>query len=439
MTMPAMPRPSPPTSGRRDLAAVRSSASGVPGRRVVVLDDDPTGTQCVADVVVALDPRREALKAFEDQALYVLTNTRSLSDAQTRSVVAGVRDEFLARQDLPPLFVARGDSTLRGRVAAEMQTLGLSTGVGLVVPAYPAAGRITRGGVQWLEQNGQWVNVADTEFAKDPVFGFSARSLTEWLVELDVTTQVVPMSVGPPDGDGCSRITEELLAAPDGAVVVPDVTREEHIEVVRQGLVAALDAGRHVVIRCAAPLAASLAGRPGRMLPRGTVRARRLLVVCGSHTRAATEQLQRLMSKGVAVRSIPTVPTGADDELDGIAAVLCSDLDSRGIAAIATERDRRPEHDGLLDGAGVMNRLTAVVARLAPSVDAMVTKGGITSADVAAVGLRGSHAICRGQIDIGISLFEVSTPSGIIWQAVVPGNVGSADAIQSTCRFMSGN
>src|SRR3954447_14410922 len=54
------------------------------GRRLVVLDDDPTGTQAIADIPVltswSVDDVRWALRQ-PTTAFFILTNTRSLSEA----------------------------------------------------------------------------------------------------------------------------------------------------------------------------------------------------------------------------------------------------------------------------------------------------------------------------------------------------------------------
>src|SRR4051812_8227478 len=93
--------------------------------RVVVLDDDPTGTQCASNVDVALDPRASTLAAFHQRVIYVLTNTRAVEARPAKRIVRGVYSAFVARHDAPTVFLLRGDSTLRGHAAVEMRALGL--------------------------------------------------------------------------------------------------------------------------------------------------------------------------------------------------------------------------------------------------------------------------------------------------------------------------
>jgi uncharacterized protein YgbK (DUF1537 family) len=105
-------------------------------------------------------------------------------------------------------------------------------------------------------------------------------------------------------------------------------------------------------------------------------------------------------------------------------------LDRYGVAVVCTERRRRTEHGALADGAAVMAGLMAVVRELAPGLDAMIAKGGVTSAEVATTGLGGSVARVAGQIEEGVSLWQVATDRGSRTPvAIVPGNIGDAGTL----------
>ena len=59
------------------------------GERVVVLDDDPTGSQAAAGVRVLLRPDLDAARHWRrggERALYVVTNTRSLPREQAQTL-----------------------------------------------------------------------------------------------------------------------------------------------------------------------------------------------------------------------------------------------------------------------------------------------------------------------------------------------------------------
>src|SRR5215218_9522375 len=68
------------------------------GRRTVVLDDDPTGSQSVhdVDVVTALDPTEYARALAEPGATcFVLTNSRSLAEDGAVRLTAQVAGDVL--------------------------------------------------------------------------------------------------------------------------------------------------------------------------------------------------------------------------------------------------------------------------------------------------------------------------------------------------------
>ncbi|MBL7253245.1 four-carbon acid sugar kinase family protein [Paractinoplanes lichenicola] len=469
---------------------------------VLVLDDDPTGTQCASDVSVLLRPYETGPWTTG----YVLTNTRALDADDAAALVTSVKERAGPGTEL----VLRGDSTLRGHVFAEMNALGLENGVGLIVPAFPAAGRITVGGVHFVDTGdkgnggngggngsssggngggngsssgggsssgsgngggsssgssnggssssgssnggssssgssssgngggnggGTRINVADTEFARDPVFGFTARTMRDWVTELGGPRPYA--SVGP------SGVREALLRLPNGGVVVPDVTDDADLIPILAGLTAARQAGRHVVVRCAAPLAALLAGVTGRLVPAPKPARPGLLIVCGSHTAAATAQLAALAAHTPPHLVVPTDAPGTSaatraratrTSTDALVEVARRQLREAGVAVVTTERVRRAEHGTLADGARVMAALTGVVARLAPYVGMVVTKGGITSAEVATSGLGASVATVRGQVETGVPLWDV----GGVPVAVVPGNIGDAGTLVRMMRYFTG-
>jgi uncharacterized protein YgbK (DUF1537 family) len=132
------------------------------GRRVIVLDDDPTGTQTVHDVpVLTVWSYSELRWALEqpNPIVYVLTNSRSLDepDAAALNERIGRRLRRAASDsDARFVVVSRSDSTLRGHYPAETDTLGRELGVDfdgvILCPCFFEAGRVTLDDVQWVRQ-----------------------------------------------------------------------------------------------------------------------------------------------------------------------------------------------------------------------------------------------------------------------------------------------
>lgn len=403
--------------------------------KTVVLDDDPTGTQSASHVRVLLETSVELLieALRHDDSVYVLTNTRAIAQADATALLERVRDESLAAADAlgeELQFVLRGDSTLRGHVFPETDVFVDDTSVILFVPAFPEGGRTTRDGVHFVRLAGVDTPAHETEFAADPVFPFASAVLVDYVREKSGRIGVpVPLEIVRDGGIG-----ESLIAAAPGQVVLPDILTDDDIALVAGGVRTARAAGVDVVVRSASPLAAALAGVVSDgLMPHPLVHSRpRTLVVCGSHTDGATRQLAALEPAWGAPITIDTGaamvdPAGAALDVAGAAT---AELGRRGVVIVASERTRAAEHNTLVHGERVMDALTRVVREVAPMVDVVVSKGGITSAEVARIGLGARSATVLGQVLPGVSVWSLVTFEGReMLYVVVPGNVGEAETL----------
>ena len=151
--------------------------------KIVVIDDDPTGSQTVHSCPLLLRWDEAALRRalrHPSPLLFVLANTRALTPeaAATRNreivgaLVLAMAAEGLQEHEL--LLVSRGDSTLRGHGVLEPQVLAqaweenfAAVDATLHVPAFLEGGRTTVNGVHLLP--GEPVHT--TAFARDRLFG----------------------------------------------------------------------------------------------------------------------------------------------------------------------------------------------------------------------------------------------------------------------------
>lgn len=411
----------------------------------MVLDDDPTGTQAATDVTVLLHIDAQALTEAlrPTDSVYIQTNSRALSEDDAVALVREIRahvEDAAARLDVRIHIVLRGDSTLRGHVVAESREIGGDEAVLVFAPSFPEGGRVTRDGVHYLRTRETLVPVGETEYARDPVFGFGTSELVTFIRERsrsDVPCVCVPLDVVRAGG------TERaILDAPPGAVVLPDAETDADIAAIAAGVEGAWNR-RPVIVRSAAPLAARLAGvvSIGRLDPRTLHRAGSTLVVCGSHTDGAREQVARLAELVGAPTVIDSTQAVRDPDVEGERAAVEEAARRRpgGVRFLATERERRGDHGGLDHGAAVMRALVAAARRLADDeVTIVVTKGGITSADVIGRSLGAREARVLGQVRPGVSVWRVSRagldPSrasvdGFLDCVIVPGNMGDPEIL----------
>ena len=103
------------------------------GRRIAVLDDDPTGSQTVHDVAVVTVFDPDEIAAGLDgpgSTCFILTNTRSMGEADAVALntrIGRTVFELSRRLDAPIDVISRSDSTLRGHVIAEVHRAGRGT------------------------------------------------------------------------------------------------------------------------------------------------------------------------------------------------------------------------------------------------------------------------------------------------------------------------
>ncbi|HYF92563.1 MAG TPA: four-carbon acid sugar kinase family protein [Symbiobacteriaceae bacterium] len=450
--------------GARLMAALAGSR-----RKVVVLDDDPTGTQTVHNVKVVT---RFSQSVFErclrepGRVFYVLTNSRSLPEAEVVALTRRICWALCEAADatgVPVTVVCRSDSTLRGHFPAEndtvMQTmerqLGMTFRGTVLLPAFFEGGRYTLGGVHWVEQKGEWVPAGQTEFARDPAFGYRSSRLAEYVAEKAGGARpavTIPLEVTRRAGpDGVAAV---LAAAPPGSVIVPDAVTYADISVIVCALLEAEASGHYYSFRTAAsfvPVCGGIAPRPlltATELRGGQASGAGGLVVVGSHVSKTTAQLGALMH-GTAISPVELVtarlltPVLYAGEIARAAAAVSGILAGGRDAVLYTSRAVATGGGGseYIDIARtVAGALIEVVRSVTVRPRFFVAKGGITSSTMATDALDVQAARVLGQVLPGIPVWELGPESRLPGGnfVVFPGNVGDEAALLQVVRKLQG-
>ncbi|HEY6759286.1 MAG TPA: four-carbon acid sugar kinase family protein [Baekduia sp.] len=409
--------------------------------RYVVLEDDPTGVQLLHGVTLVTDDDAATLAAAAatgTAAIHVVTNSRALSPERAEAVV-----EHAARRAAAVLpgatILLRGDSTLRAHVLEEYRALARVAHpdrdpVLVLLPALPPAGRITRDGVHRLRVDGADVPVHETEYARDGDFAYGTSDLLQWAEERSAGAlrardgaglAVAPLRAG--GRDAVLAILRRLAASGAPAVFAPDSETLEDQALLGAGVRAALQEQIPLVVRTSpssvGALCRTLAPAPVAM-PRGHT-----LVVCGSYVPGTTRQLERLAD--AHPDAMVELDLDAADPVADAAEAIAARLRDGGLAVLSTPRDRAPHRRSLAAGAGVMDLLTAVVARVAPAADVVIAKGGITSAEVMRRGLGANLAAVAGPLEPAGVLLRAGGGAAGKPYVIVPGNIGAPDLLRS--------
>ncbi|MGX1479784.1 UNVERIFIED_CONTAM: uncharacterized protein YgbK (DUF1537 family) [Streptomyces canus] len=443
----------------REVSASEVAARVSGGPRLVVLDDDPTGTQTVADVPVltswTVDDLRWALRQ-DSTAFFVLTNTRSLSpeDAATRNreVVRALQTASKA-EGTDHVLASRGDSTLRGHFPLETDVLAeeLGTVDGVVlVPAYVEAGRLTVDSRHWMRTADGLLPVGESEFARDATFGYRSSSLPEWVEEKTggrtAADEVLRVALDDLRGGGPAHTARLLSSLSGGRTAVVDAVCDDDLRVLALALTEAETNGTRLLYRVGPSFVRARAGQAGRA-PLTPAELRPLrgdaphgLIAVGSHVSLTTRQLDRLRERGGIAEYELDVGLLLDEERrDGhiaeVAAAAAGALETSD-AVIRTSRTLVTGADAD-DSLAISRRVSAALVEAVRQVNAIrrpafvVAKGGITSSDTATHGLEIRRAWARGTLLPGIvSLWEpVDGPAAGIPYIVFAGNVGGPDAL----------
>jgi uncharacterized protein YgbK (DUF1537 family) len=468
--------------------------------KIVVLDDDPTGSQTLHGCPLLLRWDASTLAVGLRQAspfLFLLSNTRALAPADAAQRVREICRSLAPALDAAraeglidgALVVSRGDSTLRGHFPLEVETLAEELGpvdATFLVPAFLEGGRTTMDGVHRL--HGQPVH--ETPFARDGLFAYHTSVLRDWVEEKSggrhPASQVEQvgwreLEAAASQEGGRLALRQRLEALEDNRLVVVDAAQPTHLallgDLVRELTTSRPPAEggrpRRFLFQSAASLLNGLAPLPPQPLdPEALAGLRRRgasalplpgLVVVGSHVPLADAQLEQLLAQEgcegveVPVARVQRVLEGPlPDRLltaleQGWIEAL-EDLMARGRTPVLhTSRGELRCRDGAERralGLALARSMARVAAALAPRLGYLISKGGITTQTLLTDGLGWDWVALRGQVLPGLSL--VVAPDALADQSqgpsvqglgglpvlTFPGNLGDAGTLVAAWRLM---
>lgn len=382
------------------------------------------------------------------RSLHVLTNSRSRTGAGAAQVVASAARASVAARPTARVIL-RGDSTLRGHVVEEYDALRSVVAPDmepplLLVPALPAAGRVTVEGVHCLRRDSRLVPLHLTEYATDGILSYQDSRLVRWAEQRSSgrfqARDGVDVALEQIRGRGAPAVAEAIATAAGRgrpAVVAPDAETDADLASIAAGLRAAEAAGHHPIVRCSPAFAAILTGTQAEAFAAPPPPGPGVLVLCGSFVPATTAQLEELAraypASSVTAAVAPLAGEDAEAEIGRLAAAATGLLANGRLAVVATERQRNP---GLVD-APAQRRIAEALAQVACRVTAgvLVAKGGITAAVTAAQGLGSATAHVIGPLLPGVSYWRLDGGQAYV---VVPGNVGGASLLHELVDLLIG-
>ena len=425
--------------------------------KIIVLDDDPTGSQTVHSCLLLtrwdVATLREAI-VDSSPLFFVLTNTRGMAAQPaadiTREVCKNLKLALaeLKRngRDINPILVSRSDSTLRGHYPVETDVIAEELGpfdAHFLVPAFFEGGRITRDSVHYLMVEGKPVPVHETEFARDSVFGYRHSYLPDYVEEKSAgrikAGQVERFVLA----DVRSDILPRLIALQGNVCGVVDAETQQDLNHFAEQLQAAAASGKRFLFRSAASLLTALARLPvqpvaAQDMAKYVREGRPGAVIVGSHVKKTTLQLEQLLTMpGIAAIEVNVEQLSS--QRDAMLADIirqCEQSHEIGKTLVVftsrVEKSFADQATRLAFGDMVSEFLMDVVRNLPKTLGFLISKGGISSNDVLSSGLALRTSRVVGQILPGCSVVRCphDHPRYPDLPVVIfPGNVGDEQAL----------
>jgi len=439
-------------------------------RKLIVLDDDPTGIQTVHGVSVYTDWSYESiLDCFQEESMsFILTNSRSFTATYTKEVhceIAGTIARVSRETGRDFVLISRGDSTMRGHWPLETQTLAdtfvLESGTifdgEIIMPFFMEGGRFTFGNVHYVRDGETLIPAGESEFAQDATFGYTSSDLTEWCAEKTngayPAARCICIALEDIRALRVDKITQQLMEARDFAKIVVNAVCYEDLKVFCAAYVRALVGGKSFLARTAAAWTKVLGGIPDRpLLSHGELVQQSDtggIILVGSHVNKTTLQLDHLRTSGLAIRFVEfdatrvLEPQGLKQETARVIA-LVEDLIRQGstVAVYTTRRRIDPEgmdrEQRLQLSVAISDAVTGVIEGLHVRPSFIVTKGGITSSDVGVKALRVKKARVMGQVLPGVPVWLTGAESRLpgMPYIIFPGNVGDETALTQVATLL---
>jgi uncharacterized protein YgbK (DUF1537 family) len=422
--------------------------------KIIVLDDDPTGSQTVHGCLLLMhwdvDTLRRGLQD-DSPIFFILTNTRALTkdqaEAVTREVCQNLKLALKSENTADFLVVSRSDSTLRGHYPLETDVIAQELGpfdAHFLVPAFFEGGRFTRDSIHYLIVKGVPTAVHETEFARDSVFGYQYSYLPKYVEEK--THGRIPESAVERFvlADIRAGVKERLLKLTENQCVVVDGETQADLNHFAADVISAASQGKRFLFRSAASILTALAALPSQPIAPAEMAqyvrgGKPGVAIVGSHVKKTTQQLEVLLQASGTVGIEVPVSRLLEEPMASLLAETLELVRTAHTAGntpvVYTSRQELTFKDvptRLQFGADVSALLMDVVHGLPSDIGFLISKGGITSNDVLSTGLNLTYARLLGQVIAGCSMVrtEANHPQFPNLPVVLfPGNVGESDAL----------
>lgn len=441
------------------------------GKKIIVLDDDPTGVQTVHGISVYTDWSRDSIvEGFleEKPMFFILTNSRSFTTEETVKVhrqIAKSIAEVGKEQEKEFLIISRSDSTLRGHYPAETQVLcetllrcaDIDIDGEIIVPFFKEGGRFTINNVHYVQEGDTLIPAGNTEFAGDKTFGYIHSHLGQWIEEKTEgqfeAQNVLYISLEELRLGDIEGIYQKLLCIKGFNKVVVNAMDYYDVMVFTSALLQAMSQGKQFIFRTAASFTKVLSG----VSDKGLLTKEELvdtnvttggLVIIGSHVNKTSQQLEMLKNYDRAImiefnQHLILQPLMLAAEVERVVSLCEENIKAGKTVVVYTKRERvdlnsKNKEDELDISTKISDAVTSIVQKLKAKPKFIVAKGGITSSEIGTKGIQVKKATVAGQIKPGVPVWIVGEESKFpgMPYIIFPGNVGTVSTLKEVVELL---
>jgi len=441
-------------------------------RKIIVLDDDPTGIQTVHSIPVYTSWDFSTLKQImEDKhkVIYILTNSRALTSVETQRLhkqLAMDLKQIALKEEKKFLLISRSDSTLRGHYPLETKTIydelkkDEEIDGEIIIPFFLEGGRFTFNDIHYVKEHDILVPIGQTEFARDSVFGYKSSNLKEWIEEKTAgqypAGQVISISLKMLREKDIKRILHKLLKIKNFNKVIVNAVEYIDLKVFLIALSESINRGKNFLFRTAASFVQVIGGiNPKPLLTKETLYPEEKpstpgLIIIGSYVQKTTRQMRKLaeLSNLIWIEwdvSQAKTRKCLKEEFDRVISEVNKGFNLEKDVCIYTSREyyrngsQNVDSDkNLIFSSRISEGLVKVVKALKIRPSFLVAKGGITSSDIGVKGLNVKKALVIGQIQPGVPVWELGPESRFpgLPYIIFPGNVGTDDTLKKVVEIL---
>ncbi|WP_283153421.1 four-carbon acid sugar kinase family protein [Guptibacillus hwajinpoensis] len=428
-------------------------------RKIIVLDDDPTGVQTIHNLSVYtcwdINSVREGFNESEEM-FFILTNSRSFSKEKTIKTHQEIAKNIVkvskeSGKDF--VIICRGDSTLRGHYILEMDIIsatireltGREMDGQIICPSFFEGGRITIDNIHYLKEKDKLVPIAETEFSKDKTFGYYHSHLGLYIEEktngLYKENECMYIDHKELKKANIYPLMNKLDSISNEKKVIVNATEYSQLEFFCESLRLSLANKKNFIIRSAASFVKVF----GRISDKPLLTGKELLntnnqngglIIVGSHVDKTTKQLKALMDSNLPVTFLEfniqkVIKQNKKNVIQTISNQAQNLIQKGQNVVIFTSREvfisKAMDDEELLEiSVQISNALSSIVMKLESTPSFIIAKGGITSSDIAKKGLNVIKARVLGQITKGVPVWITGIESKFpnFPYIIFPGNIG---------------